>query len=88
MKPGKNLRDRLASQTGAPMSGGGQGADGGLNKLIESERAKRREASEAAGEAAPKKKATAAVPPATAPRTNKNAGAKGAGKSTTNQGLR
>ena len=98
MKPSKNLRDRLAGQSGLPTAGGSLGgggggnggrSDGGLNKLIEAERLKRRDA--AAGVETPdatRNKPNASVPSRLPGPKAGTGSAKSANKSTTNQGLR
>jgi len=92
MRPTKNLRDRLANQSGMPTSGGiggGARSDGGLNKLIEAERAKHRDAA-AGGDTGEvtRKKANTSVPSRQAGPKGGPGAARGANKSTTNQGLR
>ena len=89
----RNLRDKLARQSGSPLAGSAGGTGGsrdaaGMNHLIETERNKQRAA---AGEPEAPKSAAAGKSP-TGARSNaagKGPGAaRAAGKSTTNQGLR
>lgn len=81
MKPGKNLKDRLGKQAGLPTSASGLSVDSGLGKLLEAERVRKRDAAETAG------KPSAKVSSGSSGHLDTGT-AKGAGKSTTNQGLR
>ena len=90
----RNLRDKLARQSGSPLAGSAGGTGGsrdaaGMNHLIETERNRQRAA--AAGEPDASKPGASAKSPSD---TRSSAAGKGpgaaraAGKSTTNQGLR
>lgn len=84
MKPGKNLKERLARQAGAPGTGL-PSQPGSLGSILEAERLRKLEAAAAEGE---KPRPTATPPSRQAEARSPGAEARGASKSTTNQGLR